>query len=459
MASQTVLQREHLSGSFAVEENRSRTDFLVTLFESLDDNAIRYCVLHSWEGLPAELTSDLDIAVHPEDAHKLPKVFHSLQGRGYLPVQSLNYSVRANYFVFFWRDKKETSSVALDIILEHRRGGLLISSGEALVSGRRKHGIFWIPSPESEFLYLLAKKSCKGSASARQASRLKHLVEQIGSQTAEHLSGRLFLGKAKVRAVRACANGQLNQVLGAIKGQTWKTSLMRNPVAFAGYIFSDAGRRISRWLKPTGYWIAIMGPDGAGKSTIIANTVETVGPAFRRHTLFHWRPGFLYGRKDHTVTDRPHGEELRGNWSSILKLLVYVLDYWLGYWLLIRPMLAKSGLVVFDRYFDDLLIDARRYRYGGPQWVVRIFRRLIPKPGLLLVLDAPEHVILARKQELAPSELHRQRQSYAEYQASIPGSRLVDASPDIQQVSAEVAGIILERLAERFRRQHSSCLS
>ena len=44
-----------------------------------------------------------------------------------------------------------------------------------------------------------------------------------------------------------------------------------------------------------------------------------------------------------------------------------------------RAVLSQSGLVVFDRYFDDLLIDAKWYRYGKPMWVVRAFRSLIPK--------------------------------------------------------------------------------
>ena len=46
-------------------------DFLLALFRHLDDSSTRYCVLHSWENLPEELPSDLDIAVHPEDRKRL----------------------------------------------------------------------------------------------------------------------------------------------------------------------------------------------------------------------------------------------------------------------------------------------------------------------------------------------------------------------------------------------------
>jgi hypothetical protein len=72
-----------------------------------------------------------------------------------------------------------------------------------------------------------------------------------------------------------------------------------------------------------------------------------------------------------------------------------------------------SGLIMFDRYFQDLLVDPIRYRYGGPMWLPRLLNAFVPPPDLLLlVLDAAEEVILSRKRELPPVELRRQRASY-----------------------------------------------
>ena len=52
----------------------SMRDFLLNLFRLLDEYDVNYCVLHSWDCLPENLTSDLDLAVHPRDKHKLPLV-------------------------------------------------------------------------------------------------------------------------------------------------------------------------------------------------------------------------------------------------------------------------------------------------------------------------------------------------------------------------------------------------
>src|SRR5436305_15213846 len=80
----------------------SRKDFLLTLFAALDESQTRYCVLHSWEKLPDQLSSDLDIAVHPQDNWKLQFVFRVLREKGYTAVQLINYFVDAYCFRFLW---------------------------------------------------------------------------------------------------------------------------------------------------------------------------------------------------------------------------------------------------------------------------------------------------------------------------------------------------------------------
>jgi thymidylate kinase len=444
---------------FAPEINRSRHDFLCTLFNALDTYQVRYCVLHSWEELPEKLTSDLDIAIHPGDFQKLPVVIRSLRPRSYTPVQVFNYLPGAYSFFFMWSEGLVISSVALDVIFEHRRGGLIVPSGEALVSGRRRQGLFWVPAVGSEFTYLLAKKASKGTAPARQVFRLKTLVEELGRPTAERLAGELFWGKLRTSVVEACATGRLDGLLAKIKKQSWKTSLLRNPLKLAAYLLSDALRRIQRWLQPTGLFVVIMGPDGAGKSTVIQHLVETVAPVFRRHRVFHWRPALLWRRKVVGGTTHPHSRPPYGDWWSIARLLAHLLDYWLGYCVLIRPLLARSGLVVFDRYFYDLLADPKRYRFGGPAWLARFVSWLVPQPDLLFILDAPVEVIFSRKQEVMPDELLSQKLQYLQIARSFSQSRLVDSAIPLPQVVAEIGQTVRNYLARRFENRHAHWLA
>ena len=106
------------------------------------------------------------------------------------------------------------------------------------------------------------------------------------------------------------------------------------------------------------------------------------------------------------MTTDPHGEAPHPWWLSPLKIPYYLLDYGLGYLFKVRPRLVRSTVVLFDRYYDDLLVDPRRYRYGGPMKFARLARIFLPKPDLVLILDVNEEVLLARKREVSPDSCH-----------------------------------------------------
>lgn len=453
MSAQVVDNVSGLAYPFS-DEQRTCRDFLTTLFSTFDGTGLRYCVLHSWDDLPERIKSDLDIALHPDDFSALPLAFQSLRNSGYMPVQALNYLVGAYYFVFVWFDGTTVHTAAIDIIIEHRRGGLKVPSVRSLISGRRRHGLFWIPAPDAEFLYLLAKKVWKRAASPAQASRLKALVEQLGRSNAEQLARQIFLGQMNLRVVEACVNRNLETLLTHTRAQTWKTSLARNPLAVIAYVFSEALRCIRRLTQPTGLLVAVLGPDGAGKSTLINELIHISQRAFRRTRVFHWRPALLWKRTAQADTTQPHARRCRSSVSSIIRLCAFLFDYWAGYAILIVPLLARSGLIVFDRYFDDVLIDPLRYRYGGPHGLARILSRLAPRPDLVLIVDSPEDVIFSRKQELTSEELGQQRQLYLEYADHQPRARTIDGSRQLPDVTRDAAQSLFSLLANRFERRY-----
>jgi thymidylate kinase len=332
-----------------------------------------------------------------------------------------------------------------------------VPSGEALVAGRQKRDIFWIPDPPTEFAYLLAKNTWKGVAGPRHERRLKLLVKEIGFAEAERIAGELFGNKLKRRVAEACASGQVNELLGTIRTLPWRTSLSRNPFKLLIYLHADGMRRVRRWFQPTGMFVALFGPDGVGKSTLASELTELLSPAFRKSRVFHWRPGLLEGSS--TAVTRPHDQAPRGGFASSAHVLGFALDYWLGFAFIVRPLLARSGLVIFDRYFYDLLVDPKRYRYSGPPRLARVLSRFIPKPDLVIFLDAPEEVVFSRKREVAPEELSRQRGSYLREANELPRARVIDATLPLSQVKAQAGQLVTDYLAQRFEtRQGVACL-
>ena len=171
-----------------------------------------------------------------------------------------------------------------------------------------------------------------------------------------------------------------------------------------------------------GLFLVFLGPDGVGKTTTIDLVTQSLKPIFGDQRLFHWRPQLIKPRTTDeelnvnngwTSLNR-HGEPPRGTLVSLVRLGGVFADYWLGQRKVVRPVLSSGGLVVFDRYYHDILVDSRRYRYGGPQWLLKGLQPLLPQRKVFfVVLDAEEDAILMRKQEVTSEELRSQRKKYA----------------------------------------------
>ena len=54
--------------------------------------------------------------------------------------------------------------------------------------------------------------------------------------------------------------------------------------------------------------------------------------------------------------------------------------------------------------------------------------RLIADPDLVLILDAPEEIVITRKQEVAPAEIRRQRQVYRSPAGAFPRTEILNAA-------------------------------
>jgi len=95
-------------------------------------------------------------------------------------------------------------------------------------------------------------------------------------------------------------------------------------------------------------------------------------PVFRRTGYFHLRPRVFAGGGTAVLqVTAPHALPARGKLASLAKLGYFISDYVAGYVLRVWPLAIRSTLVLFDRYFHDLLVDPHRYRYGGSMLFAR----------------------------------------------------------------------------------------
>jgi thymidylate kinase len=213
----------------------------------------------------------------------------------------------------------------------------------------------------------------------------------------------------------------------------------------------DAAKRaaLRQRLSPGGASLVFLGPDGVGKTTLLRAVSESLKSVFPEQNIYRWRPA-VFARAPR-LARMPHSKPARSWWGSISYLFFTWLDFTSGYALAIRSALSRNALVIFDRFYHDLLIDPKRYRFGGPLWLVRAVSRIVPPRDLFfVVLDADEETILSRKQQLPPEEIRRQRRAYRDFAAQAPASVVVSTQNAIEQCRAEALERIFQYLAARL---------
>jgi thymidylate kinase len=160
----------------------------------------------------------------------------------------------------------------------------------------------------------------------------------------------------------------------------------------------------------------------------------------------HLKPKILIPQRGAPVTivADPHGKPPRSSLASLAKIILWLMEEWFA-----ALFQGDNGAVLIcDRYYHDLLIDPRRYRYGGPLWAAELVGKLMPRPSLWILLDAPTEVLQARKQEVTPEETARQRAVYLTFVQAQKNSIVIDASRPLDEVTADVARAVANALKE-----------
>jgi len=187
-------------------------------------------------------------------------------------------------------------------------------------------------------------------------------------------------------------------------------------------------------LRP-GFSIAVIGPDGAGKTTFLA-TLEAVlnGNGIETRTVYFgpWNrpclPSTQWLRNlgadpldigENSPARRTVAKLLKAYLRRILYYINFLPEMWGRYFVRVLPAVLDRYIVLLDRHAVDLETGYYNQPMQNCGWLRLLLARLSPRPRILILLDNDAEVIWNRKKEfsltLIESALRRYRKAAQAY--------------------------------------------
>lgn len=259
------------------------------------------------------------------------------------------------------------------------------------------------------------------------------------------------------RLVRAVARGDreaLGRLAPVLRRAASRRAWRKHPIRSVARLVSSARRRVALPFKPCAPVVALVGPDGIGKSSLIAALRDGDRLLFTDVCTRHWRPGLLpplsalAGRRHAAGDAGPGGPPRRtpGHFQT-LRLAYYALDYLLGTYLKDRLDTSRQRLVVYDRCLLDMAVDPGRYGLRSARGV-HLLWRFLPRPDCVIVLSDDARTIHSRKSEIPVEEIDRQLTSWRAFTAADEVGPVLRVDDTPRVLAGRLMSIVMSTLVE-----------
>jgi thymidylate kinase len=292
-----------------------------------------------------------------------------------------------------------------------------------------------------------------------------------GSRTAFLASLRAQLGRRLARGIELVLDGDdapstlARDARRALVAKSLRPSSLAATWSSRHTVLPAGSRAGVLGLRTTGCLVVLVGTDGSGKSTVASEIdARLTSAGLRTSTAYLGMargnlPGVSLARKLLGVAPAGDGAPTKPetmaptasgslDHSTVRRVAAwyYAAEYLLRWARDIRPGLRNGGVVIADRYVYDL----RESPWPGSA-ASRVAEFLMPRPDVLVLPDAPDRIIHARKPERTAEEQAAQQERFRELVRSAPArteSLTVDTSglsfeldPVAPVVSAVVASL------------------
>jgi len=381
----------------------------LVLAEALEDSGVPYAVTSGIEGFPQNISRDIDLLVHKRDRLAIVRSANKAFCAAGWELASRR-RINGHYWCFAVH--RSTKTVFEFDLAGPLQWGPAVFADHPFPDGMI--GPFAVDSyarlVKRMILPLLAGKTAK-------VTNLNKDGFAIGKVSAGVLKRfRNFFGAdltaTFLTAVNARNVDDLFKLAPQLRRAAFTHSIL-HPWKSPSAVFNRVREKlaVSPLEKPLAPVVAIVGPDGVGKSTVIHELRKLLPQLLPINgvTLRHWRPsllpplGSLAGQEvpQAGVAHPPRRKAGGFRWG---RNFYYFFDFTLGAWLKDRPASAFNKIILYDRCYLDMQADPLRFGLPDAKGLASL-AKLYRHPDLVVLLeDSPER-IHARKPELSVAEI------------------------------------------------------
>ncbi len=432
-----------------------RISIIKETLTELDKHGIRYCILRNYNFLLERRTAlsraekSIDLVIPKGDY----AAFHTvLVEQGFTRRKKLSYSHKhVPYFRF-----QGVEAISFDVQI----GGvhwndMCYLDEKYLIGNKVQKSFFYVPSDNDTFVMLLAHSILgKRYFKPEYQERVSFLAQNVDK---EYVTGRLaeiFSKKQAGRLYALAKEGKFKEIVEK------KHSLIALFIGKSARRLATFLLLLPRYVKhekkigtPTPL-ISIIGPDGAGKSTVVKALAEhlrdnnkRVFVAYtgrgRNHLLPMGRIGRAYKgkeRKKDRIVKPTSSAKMYRKVLYTLAAPVFTLDLLLRYVLIMLPKRRAKHIIITDRYGTDIFLMEH-----VPLLLRKFLLRLFPKPTITFYLyNSPEILHQRRPEESIPG-LERQLRLFAQLESYL---KPIKIKTDDEEVTSQ--RVIQEVMAHLF---------
>ncbi len=427
-----------------------RLECIKIVLKEFDEQNINYCILRNYEfllGNPMPIES-LDTVVSKKDFRRADKILKDFDFIKRKQQFSLKHKA---YFRLI-----DLQKVSFDIQIGGIHWNDMVYLDESILENRKKIKYFYALSDKDTFVMLLVHSILgKRYFKPKYQKTLVGLYDQVDNNYVYSKISKIFNKKFAKFLMQSVKINKFNRI------NCYKLIiifLIKKPIRFITFFLLTL-----RWIKQRknpfrlSPLISVIGPDGAGKSTMVKNLKYFLESNGRKISLIYTGRGrenilpiAYFGRKykkKEKKRDKVTGDFYKHKKASLKRRVLYTLscpifalDLYLRYLFKILPERRKGKIVITDRYCSDIILMK-----NVPSWLKNFFLTLFPKPTINIFLYNDPETLHQRRPEEPINELERQMSIFGKlnYDMKIK-------STDQKKDYIEIINFIQKRLLENW---------